>query len=521
MQPHLRSEDDSTARLEAPGVPFALAAPQNAALRLRPAAARAIAGELCAIADLVCLSITLIYLALLAGSANIAYLDFWAGSASIAGNITKMLSMRMSVGHFVILALFWIVWHTVFSYCGLYTWQHVQSAQSVPGRVVLATGLSALVAAQVIASMWHHGHFARVAAYFWIVSTGSALFCRLAIALFYLYVRPQLRRDRNAVIVGSGARAAKIRDELRVHPEWDYKVLGFVDSAPREIPGSSEPLLGRIADLEEILMKQVVDEVIITLPAKSQYGAIERAISICERVGVQVQYCDDLFDASRLGHCYRERYDNRKLILKMVHEDYRHSIKRALDVVCSVFGLIACAPLFLVVAIVIKCTSEGPVFFVQERYGLGKRTFRIYKFRTMVIDAEAAQASLEHMNENSGPVFKIFNDPRVTKIGSILRRTSIDELPQLFNILKGDMSFVGPRPLNMRDVGRFSEAWLMRRFSVKPGLTCLWQISGRSNVSFDRWIALDLHYIDHWSLQMDLKILVMTVPVVLRGTGAA
>jgi lipopolysaccharide/colanic/teichoic acid biosynthesis glycosyltransferase len=139
----------------------------------------------------------------------------------------------------------------------------------------------------------------------------------------------------------------------------------------------------------------------------------------------------------------------------------------------------------------------------------------------MIVNAEAAQAALEHMNENSGPVFKIFHDPRVTKIGAILRRTSIDELPQLFNILRGDMSFVGPRPLNMRDVGRFSEAWLMRRFSVKPGLTCLWQISGRSNVSFDRWIALDLHYIDNWSLHLDLKILAMTVPVVLRGTGAA
>ena len=139
----------------------------------------------------------------------------------------------------------------------------------------------------------------------------------------------------------------------------------------------------------------------------------------------------------------------------------------------------------------------------------------------MIVNAEAAQAALEHMNENSGPVFKIFNDPRVTKIGAILRRTSIDELPQLFNILRGEMSFVGPRPLNMRDVGRFSEAWLMRRFSVKPGLTCLWQISGRSNVSFDRWIALDLHYIDNWSLQMDLKILAMTDSGGPSGNGGS
>ena len=139
----------------------------------------------------------------------------------------------------------------------------------------------------------------------------------------------------------------------------------------------------------------------------------------------------------------------------------------------------------------------------------------------MVENAEAAQAALEHMNDNSGPVFKIFKDPRVTKLGAILRRTSIDELPQLFNVLMGEMSLVGPRPLTLRDVGRFSEAWLMRRFSVKPGITCLWQISGRSNISFDRWIALDLHYIDHWSLRMDLRILAGTLPAVLRGTGAA
>jgi exopolysaccharide biosynthesis polyprenyl glycosylphosphotransferase len=509
MQSHLQSDQDSTARLDPRGVPFALSAPLSPGLRLRPAVARAISGELSAIADLVCLSAALTILAL------------WVGSDHIAGNVTALLSMRMSIGHFVVLALCWLVWRTIFSYCGLYTWRHVQSAQGVPGRVVLATALSALIGGQVIASLWHHGHFLRMTVYFWMAATAGALLSRVAICLFHLYVRPHLRRDRNAVIVGGGPRAARIRDELRVHPEWDYKVLGFVDSAAREIPGASEPLLGRIGDLEEILMKQVVDEVVITLPAKSQYGAIERAISICERVGVQVQYCDDLFETSRLGRCFRERYDNRKLIFKMVHDDYRHRIKRALDVVGSTFGLVLLAPLFLAVAILIKCTSEGPVFFAQERYGLGKRTFRIFKFRTMIVNAEAAQAALEHMNENSGPVFKIFNDPRVTKIGAILRRTSIDELPQLFNILRGDMSFVGPRPLNMRDVGRFSEAWLMRRFSVKPGLTCLWQISGRSNVSFDRWIALDLHYIDNWSLQMDLKILAMTVPVVLRGTGAA
>jgi exopolysaccharide biosynthesis polyprenyl glycosylphosphotransferase len=509
MQPDRRPEHNSTVGLNETGLPFVLSAPDKPPLRLRPAIARAIASEMCAVGDLACMSAVLITLALS------------ASGVLVPGNAMALLSMRMSVGHFVTLALCWIVWRTAFSYCGLYTWQHVQSAKGVPGRVAVAAGISALVAGQVVASLWHHGHFARVAAYFWVSAAASALLLRVTVGLFQLHVRPHLRRSRNAVIVGGGSRAARIREELRSHPEWSYKFLGFVDSVAVELPGTAEPLLGRIIDLEDILMREVVDEVIITLPVKSQFGAIERAIATCERVGVQVQYCDELFEVSRSSRCYRERYDHRKLILKMVNDDYRHHIKRALDIVGALCGLMVCAPLFLVAAILIKCTSDGPVFFSQERYGLGKRTFRIHKFRTMVVNAEAGQAALEHMNQNSGPVFKIFEDPRVTKVGTILRRTSIDELPQLFNVLKGEMSLVGPRPLNLRDVGRFSEAWLMRRFSVKPGLTCLWQISGRSNVSFDRWIALDLHYIDHWSLQMDLKILALTLPAVLRGTGAA
>jgi exopolysaccharide biosynthesis polyprenyl glycosylphosphotransferase len=441
--------------------------------------------------------------------------------AKIAGNLVAVLSIRMSVGHFAVVALCWMIWRTIFSYCGLYTWQHVQSSSGVPGRVALASALSALVAGEVVSTLWHHGHFLRVAVFFWIVATAGALLSRVAVCLFHLYVRPRFRQQKYAVIVGGGSRAARFLEELRQHPEWDYRFLGYVDSTASAIPGHSWPLLGRINDLEEILLKQVVDEVVVALPLRTQYAAIDRTIAICGRVGVQVQYCEDLFDAPRSGICYREQYDSRKVVLKMVQDDYRHRIKRALDIAGSAFGLLLCAPLFLAVAILIKFTSKGPVFFKQERYGLGRRTFWIYKFRTMVENAEAAQAALEHMNDNSGPVFKIFKDPRITKVGAFLRRTSIDELPQLFNVLMGEMSLVGPRPLNLRDVGRFSEAWLMRRFSVKPGLTCLWQISGRSNVSFDRWIKLDLQYIDNWSLQMDLKILARTVPVVLRGTGAA
>jgi exopolysaccharide biosynthesis polyprenyl glycosylphosphotransferase len=509
MRHNLQFDHGSTARLDAPGSPFPLASTRSPGWRLRPAVARAVSGAFCGTADLAVLSAALIYLAL------------WASGAHIAGNLFALLSIRISLGHFAVIALCCVVWRTVFSYCGLYTWQHVQPARGVPGRVALATGASGLVAGEVVSSMWHHGHLAEVAIKFWIATTVGALLVRIAICLFQLYVRPHFRQRRYAVVVGGGVRAARFLEELKVHPEWDYRFLGYVDSTALEIPGHSWPLLGRIADLEDILMKQVVDEVVVALPVKTHYAAIDRAISICEQAGIQVQYYEDLFDEPRSGHCYREHYDNHKVVLKMVQDDYRHRIKRCVDVAGAIVGLILCAPLFLVVAILIKSTSKGPVFFKQERYGLGKRTFGIYKFRTMVENAEAAQSAIEHMNENSGPVFKIFKDPRITKIGAFLRKTSIDELPQFFNILKGEMSFVGPRPLNLRDVGRFSEGWLMRRFSVKPGLTCLWQISGRSNVSFDRWIELDLEYIDHWSLQMDLKILAKTVPAVLRGTGAA
>ncbi len=207
--------------------------------------------------------------------------------------------------------------------------------------------------------------------------------------------------------------------------------------------------------------------------------------------------------------------------LKVVQDDYRLVVKRCIDIVGAVVGLVLFAPLMVAIGVAIKLTSPGPAFFSQERYGLRKRRFRMYKFRTMVLDAEKQQANLESCNEAQGPVFKIRNDPRITSVGRVLRKTSLDELPQFLNVLRGQMSLVGPRPLPKRDVSRFDDASLMRRFSVKPGLTCLWQVSGRSDVDFERWIELDLKYIDNWSLSLDLEILAKTFPSVLAGRGAA
>ena len=182
--------------------------------------------------------------------------------------------------------------------------------------------------------------------------------------------------------------------------------------------------------------------------------------------------------------------------------------------------LLAMLPLFVLVAVLIKLDSPGPVLFCQERIGLNKRRFRFLKFRTMVEGAEKQQQMLEHLNEADGPVFKIKDDPRITRIGKFLRRFSIDEFPQLFNVLKGEMSLVGPRPLPVRDIERIDVPWHKRRLSVKPGMTCLWQVNGRSNIGFDDWVRMDLEYIDTWSLGLDMKILVKTILAVLRGAGA-
>jgi exopolysaccharide biosynthesis polyprenyl glycosylphosphotransferase len=201
-------------------------------------------------------------------------------------------------------------------------------------------------------------------------------------------------------------------------------------------------------------------------------------------------------------------------------DDWRLIIKRLIDVLGSAMFLLALAPVFGAVALLIRLDSPGPVFFAQERVGFNKRRFRLLKFRTMVDGADKQQARLEHLNEAGGPVFKIKGDPRITRVGKFLRRFSIDELPQLLNVLKGNMSLVGPRPLPLRDVERIDVTSHKRRFSIKPGITCLWQVNGRSNIGFDDWVRMDLEYIDKWSLVLDIMILLKTIPAVLKGPGA-
>jgi exopolysaccharide biosynthesis polyprenyl glycosylphosphotransferase len=268
--------------------------------------------------------------------------------------------------------------------------------------------------------------------------------------------------------------------------------------------------------------KNVVDEVVIALPIKSLYQEASNIFSACEKQGIIVRNLTDLL-------IERSRVQKQNILIGLpiaTHYSghmygWKFGVKRLIDIVISAFLLVILSPIAIIAAIAIKLDSPGHVHFVQERVGFNKRKFRLYKFRTMADGADKKQGDLEDLNEASGPVFKIRNDPRITPVGKILRKTSIDELPQLFNVLKGDMSLVGPRPLPVRDYNGFNEDWQRRRFSVRPGITCLWQVNGRSNTSFEHWMELDMEYIDTWSLWLDFRILCQTIPAVIKGSGAA
>ena len=267
-----------------------------------------------------------------------------------------------------------------------------------------------------------------------------------------------------------------------------------------------------------------MDEVAIYLPLRSFYELALEIARLCEQHGIVVRMNSDIFSLG-IAHSRADTLDEDLHMTTYSYLDAYYgwpgALKRVIDVVASVSLLILLFPLFIVVGAFIKLTSPGPIFFRQERVGLNKRPFSILKFRTMVDGAERMMSDVEELNEVSGPVFKIKNDPRMTFAGRFLRRTSIDELPQLVNVFLGDMSLVGPRPLPWRDYEGFNQDWQRRRFTVRPGITCLWQVNGRGSIPFDRWMELDIQYLNDWSLWLDVKILARTIPAVLRGTGAA
>lgn len=304
--------------------------------------------------------------------------------------------------------------------------------------------------------------------------------------------------------------------ERELGPRSDDELL----SCHRAFDDRKIPYLGAHHRLHEVVRLRPVDEVLITLPIKSCYDEINHCLSVCHEAGIPASVSTDLFEFDRpRPDLVRTSAGSVRLQYKRTHRPrWKTALKRLVDIAGSAFALIALALPMLAIAIAVKLTSRGPVFYFQQRSGVNGRTFRFPKFRTMVVNADELRKQIEHLNEQEGPVFKMRNDPRITRVGRILRRYSLDELPQFFCVLIGQMSLVGPRPPIPAEVERY-EWWQRRRLSVKPGLTCLWQIQGRNDIPFREWMLLDLKYIDEWSLGLDLKLILQTIPAVIRGSG--
>jgi exopolysaccharide biosynthesis polyprenyl glycosylphosphotransferase len=442
-----------------------------------------------------------------------------------ATSLADFLPMRVKVQNFVIFALLLLAWHVVFSSLGLYSSKRFSSHRAEVFDVAKAATLgSAIIFVAAI--------FLRIRMVtplfillFWAASTLGGAASRLLLRTMLAGMRRRGRNLRQMVVVGTNPRAIRFARKLELRPELGYRIVGFADDAWHglaEFRKTGYPLVSDFAGFHAFLREHVADEVMVALPMQSSYAQAARIAALCEEQGIIVRLLSDLFNL-RLPQSRAGEFEGEPVVTLSAGspDGWQHIFKRALDVSLSLLAMLLLSPLFLLAALIVKLTSPGPAFFVQERVGLNKRRFRLYKFRTMVADAEKRQREVEHLNEASGAVFKIRNDPRLTPVGKFLRRMSIDELPQLFNVLKGDMSLVGPRPLPLRDYQGFNQDWQRRRFSVRPGITCLWQINGRSSVAFEKWMELDMQYIDHWSLGLDFKILAKTIPAVFKGVGAA
>jgi exopolysaccharide biosynthesis polyprenyl glycosylphosphotransferase len=344
---------------------------------------------------------------------------------------------------------------------------------------------------------------------------------KIALRQLSRWVRSRGFNFRTALIVGTGPKAAQFADFLEAHPDWGFRVVGYLDDDNGGEIGLEGrwPCLGTIRNMESVLGAEVIDEVIFVIE-KGKLAEYEDALLVAERHGVRAHVSLDIFPHV-LARPVLEELDGIPLLsfTTAPSNPFELAVKRAIDLVLALVLFFVTLPVQLFAAAAILLLSGAPVFFRQVRCGLNGRHFTLRKFRTMESGAEDRLAEISHLNEMTGPVFKVRRDPRLTTAGRLLRRLSIDELPQLWNVIVGDMSLVGPRPPLPDEVSRY-EPWQRRRLSMKPGLTCLWQVSGRSELDFDRWMALDLKYIDTWSPLLDLKILLKTVPAVLSGRGA-
>lgn len=335
-------------------------------------------------------------------------------------------------------------------------------------------------------------------------------------------IRREFGALRYVMVAGVGERAVKLGEALERSAPYGVRLCGFLSVDPHQPPpeirlSQAYPVYP-IQDLALLLRKRVIDEIIFAVGSE-RLSELEEMFLMCDEEGVQTRLAVDFFPHVN-STVYLERLGYIPLLTFSAapHDEIRLLAKRVIDVVMAIAGLIVLAPLMLLTALLIRLTSPGPVIFCQERCGLNGRRFVFYKFRSMVEDAEKRKPALVHLNRKT-TAFKIPDDPRLTPIGRYLRKFSIDEWPQLWNVLRGDMSLVGPRPAVPDEVDQY-QAWQRRRLRMRPGLTCLWAIAGRDNLDFETWMKMDMQYIDNWSLALDWKIILRTIPRVITGHGA-
>ena len=464
------------------------------------------------IADLIALALTI--------TIQIIIQSIWVSRI----NYINLIGLNwITIKNIISLALLFIAWHAFFQFLGIYHSKRSglksQDILDIPKISSIATFVL-LVFSNIFWITFADKLFIIT---FWIGSSISVLITRFIYTYLLTKIKPKAHEISQMLIVGTNERAQIFTQKLIKANSYDYNIVGFIDDSWTGLDNFDKErfnLIGRIDSLKDLLEKKVIDEVVICLPIKTFYEKINTLLNLCEEQGVLVRFAADFFDL-KIARSSIDHFDNIPILTLYSVPANRIQLifKRLIDIIFTLLILIIIAPLFPLIAIIIKIDDNGPIFFTQERVGLNKRLFKLIKFRTMVVNAEELKESFEKYNEVSGPVFKIKNDPRLTRLGNFLRRTSLDELPQLINVLKSEMSLVGPRPPIMSEVVQY-ELKNRRRLSMKPGITCIWQVSGRNNIPFDKWMELDLEYIDNWSLYTDFEILLKTIPAVIRGSGA-
>jgi exopolysaccharide biosynthesis polyprenyl glycosylphosphotransferase len=449
--------------------------------------------------------------------------------AALGGRDVALLPETLGAWRWVLLAaVACAAWPLSLRWLDIHRSQRLNSIRGVASRLALAAGITIASLGGTAIALGVN----RLSAIVLLgVSQGLALASlRLACFAALRFARRHGRNTRNVLVVGTGPRADTLRRRIEAHPSWGLRILAYLDDTEVPVvPGIPGDRVRKLVELPTLIHEEVVDHVLVACP-RSMLRALSPAVACCATAGVPLHVLTDAGTGrGAVRDLFCEHYPPPRVatfdawtalgFAPVHHSPLQLTIKRGIDLVGAAVGLVLAAPVLVVASLAVKASSPGPVMFRQVRCGLHGRRFEMLKLRTMYVGSEQRLAELTHLNEMSGPVFKLRADPRITPVGRLLRRYSIDELPQFWNVLRGDMSVVGPRPPMPHEVARYETAEL-RRLSMRPGITCLWQVGGRNAVAFDDWVRLDLAYIDAWSLASDAKILARTVLAVAKGTGA-